>query len=60
MNEQIDRDKSLEVLLERLIIMVGKSNERAEHLHKRVLQLEFILLNEASKDRSPEKNSFIS
>lgn len=60
MNEQIDRDKSLEILLERLIIMVGKSNERAEHLHKRVLQLEFILLNEASKDNTPEKKSFIS
>ncbi len=56
--KEISKDKSLEILLERLIMMVGKSNERAEHLHERVLQLERILLEEASKD-TPEKKTFI-
>ncbi|WP_077215018.1 hypothetical protein [Bacillus dakarensis] len=59
MKTLIDRDKSLEILLERLIMMVGKSNERAEQLHKRILQLEYILLNESPKEPA-EKKSFIS
>lgn len=56
--KEISKDKSLEILLERLIMMVGKSNERAEHLHERVLQLERILLKESSK-QAPEKKTFI-
>lgn len=59
MKTLIDKEKSFEILLERLIMMVGKSNERAEQLHKRILQLEYILLNESPKD-SAEKKSFIS
>lgn len=51
MNETISREKSLEVLLERLIIMVGKSNERVEHLHNRVLQLEYILKEETNSKK---------
>lgn len=59
MSEMVSREKSLEILLERLIMMVGKSNERAEHLHKRVLQLERILLEESSQGEK-EKKTFIS
>ncbi|MGG0716186.1 hypothetical protein ABE096_01115 [Robertmurraya massiliosenegalensis] len=59
MSETISREKSLEILLERLIMMVGKSNERAEHLHKRVLQLERILLEESSEEKIT-KQTFIS
>lgn len=44
MSEMIDKEKSMEVLLERLIMMVGKANERTEQLHQRVLQLEFLML----------------
>ncbi len=55
----VSREKSLEILLERLIMMVGKSNERAEHLHKRVLQLERILLEESSQGEKEQK-TFIS
>lgn len=58
MNDLIDKEKSMETLLERLIIMVGKSNERVEHLHKRVLQLEFALLHEARKPS--EEKTYIS
>lgn len=58
MKEYINREKSLEVLIERLIMMVGKSNERAEHLHKRVLHLEQILLDKSSKETC-EKQTFI-
>ncbi len=54
----INKEKSIEILIERLIMMVGKSNERHEYLHKRVLQLERILLEESSNEI--EKKSFIS
>jgi hypothetical protein len=54
----INKEQSMEILIERLIMMVGKSNERQEHLHKRVLQLERILLEQSSKEI--EKKSFIS
>lgn len=57
MNE-LSREKSLEILLERLIMMVGKSNERSEHLHRRILQLERILLEEPPKELR-EKKTFI-
>gem|GEM_PF-3695237 len=59
MSEPISREKSFEILLERLVMMVGKSNERHEHLHNRVLQLERILLEESSENLR-EKKSFIS
>ncbi|MDQ0154270.1 hypothetical protein [Robertmurraya andreesenii] len=59
MSEPISREKSFEILLERLIMMVGKSNERHEHLYNRVLQLERILLEESSENLR-EKKSFIS
>lgn len=57
MNE-LSREKSLEILLERLIMMVGKSNERSEHLHRRILQLERVLLEEPPKELR-EKKTFI-
>lgn len=59
MSETISREKSLEILLERLIMMVGKSNERAESLHRRVLQLERILLEQAA-EINEEKKTYIS
>ena len=34
----------MEILVERPIIMVGKSNERVEKLHKRIQELEYTLL----------------
>lgn len=55
MNGPITQEKSLEVLIERLIIMVGKSNERVEHLHNRILQLEYVL-----REEPPIKKPLIS
>lgn len=57
MNSTIDKEKSIEILLERLIIMVGKSNERVEHLHRRIQQLEYSLQKES---KSPAKKPLIS
>lgn len=59
MNDRLNREKSLEILIERLIMMVGKSNERAEHLHRRVLHLERLLLDDPPKEIR-EKKSFVS
>lgn len=57
MDSTIDKEKSMEVLVERLIIMVGKSNERVEHLHRRIQQLEYSLHKDS---KPPEKTSLIS
>lgn len=43
MNSTVEREKNMEILIERLIMMIGKSNERMEHLHARIQQLEFSL-----------------
>lgn len=55
MNIPHDQNKSIEMLLQRLITMMGKSNEKVEHLHKRILQLECVLLYESSKDQASKK-----
>ena len=38
-----DNDQSLELLLESLIRMQGKLNEKVDHLHSRINQLESAL-----------------
>jgi hypothetical protein len=38
-----DNDQSLELLLESLIRMQGKLNEKVDHLHSRINQLESVL-----------------
>jgi hypothetical protein len=40
LNEVSEREKALEYMLESLIKMLGKSNQRVDDLNKRVLQLE--------------------
>ena len=39
----MEREKELEYLVEALIKMIGKSNERVNDLNKRVIQLEEII-----------------
>ncbi len=58
MNDIIDKEKNMEILVERLIIMVGKSNERVEKLHKRIQELEYTLLK--LQKESAAKKSLIS
>ncbi|MEK3857335.1 hypothetical protein [Cytobacillus sp. FSL H8-0458] len=43
MNEGSEREKALEYMLESLIKMLGKSNQRVDDLNKRVLQLESLI-----------------
>ncbi|WP_235192207.1 hypothetical protein [Cytobacillus firmus] len=38
-----EREKALEYMLESLIKMLGKSNQRVDDLNKRVLQLESLI-----------------
>ena len=57
-NDIIDKEKNMEILIERLIIMVGKSNERVEKLHKRIQELEYSLLK--LQKESAAKKSLIS
>jgi prefoldin subunit 5 len=38
-----NNDQSLELLLENLIRMQGKLNEKVDHLHSRINQLEYAL-----------------
>ncbi len=41
--KSLEREKELEYLVEALIKMIGKSNERVNDLNKRVIQLEEII-----------------
>ncbi|MBT2690562.1 hypothetical protein J7I93_20610 [Bacillus sp. ISL-47] len=43
MNRVSDREQTLESLLESLIKMLGRSNQRVDDLSKRVIQLEYLL-----------------
>lgn len=47
MNEPVNHEARMELLVERLISIVGKSNERIDSLHKRVLYLERMLLQDS-------------
>lgn len=51
MSERLNGEKRMEMLIERLITMVGKSNERIEYLHNRVLHLEQMLLEDSAHTR---------
>ena len=52
--------KSLELLLESLIKMVGKANQKVDHLQKRVIQLEWMLKEEQLLNKKkPPKNLLI-
>lgn len=43
MSKPLDRENELELLIEKLIKILGKSNERVNDLSKRVTQLEAIV-----------------
>ena len=52
---------SLELLLESLIKMVGKANQKVDHLQKRVNQLEWMLKEQQllHKDKAPKTRMII-
>ncbi|MDM5228223.1 hypothetical protein QUF73_19040 [Cytobacillus sp. NJ13] len=50
-----EREKALEYMLESLIKMQGKSNQRVDDLNKRVLQLESFIRETAMQNRPQEK-----
>ena len=52
---------SLELLLESLIKMVGKANQKVDHLQKRVNQLEWMLKEQQllQKDKTPKNRIII-
>lgn len=55
MKEVSEREKALEYLLESLIKMLGKSNQRVDDLNKRVHQLESFIRETAMQNRPQEK-----
>lgn len=55
MKEVSEREKALEYMLESLIKMLGKSNQRVDDLNKRVLQLEFFI-RETAMQTVPWRN----
>lgn len=59
MNQLSDREKSLEILTETLIRMLGKSNEKVLELSKRVSQLEFIVLQSIHLEPPQKKYTLI-
>jgi hypothetical protein len=66
LNEVSEREKALEYMLESLIKMLGKSNQRVDDLNKRVLQLESfiretVLQNSHTQERqSPKRFSIMN
>ena len=50
-------DQSLELLLENLIRMQGKLNEKVDHLHSRINQLEYAL-QQSPQQEQPTPNVF--
>ncbi|WP_312027245.1 hypothetical protein [Cytobacillus firmus] len=50
-----EREKALEYMLESLIKMLGKSNQRVDDLNKRVLQLESFIRETVMQNRPQEK-----
>ncbi|MCS0670509.1 hypothetical protein [Cytobacillus firmus] len=51
-----EREKALEYMLESLIKMLGKSNQRVDDLNKRVLQLESFIRETVMQNGSREKS----
>lgn len=45
MSRPLDKENELELLIEKLIKILGKSNERVNDLSKRVIQLEAIVFD---------------
>lgn len=62
MHEPLEKEKSLENLLESLIRMLGRSNEKVDDLSKRVNQLEMSLRETkfAEKAPNPKIYSFVA
>lgn len=56
MKEVSEREKALEYMLESLIKMLGKSNQRVDDLNIRVLQLESFIRETAMQNRPREKS----
>ena len=52
-----NNDQSLEHLLESLIRMQGKLNEKVDHLHSRINQLEYAL-QQSPQQEQPTPNAF--
>lgn len=50
MSRALDREKTLETLLESMIKMLGRSNQRVDDLSKRVIQLEHFIRETAMHD----------
>lgn len=57
MNRISDREKTLETLLESLIKMLGRSNQRVDDLSKRVIQLEFFIRENVMTNGYPQEPS---
>jgi hypothetical protein len=56
LKEVSEREKALEYMLESLIKMLGKSNQRVEDLNKRVLQLESFIRETVMQNGPREKS----
>ena len=54
-----NNDQSLELLLENLIRMQGKLNEKVDHLHSRVNQLEQALQQSPQQEQPTPKAFFV-
>jgi hypothetical protein len=59
MKTSMEREKELESLIEALIRMLGKSNERLNNLEKRVNQLEWIVREMVMYECKPDKNQAV-
>lgn len=57
MNRASDREKTLESLLESLIKMLGRSNQRVDDLSKRVIQLEYLIRETVMQNGHPQEPS---
>ncbi|CAM3611263.1 hypothetical protein GCM10009865_37090 [Aeromicrobium ponti] len=57
MNRASDREKTLESLLESLIKMLGRSNQRVDDLSKRVIQLEYLIRETIIQNGHPKEPS---
>jgi hypothetical protein len=53
MNQSPVSDNTVECLLESLIRMLGKSNQRVDELSKRIGQLELIILSQHKTEYAP-------
>ena len=54
-----NNDQSLELLLENLIRMQGKLNEKVDHLHSRINQLEYALQQSPQQEQHTPNAFFV-